>query len=424
MSLEQYDGSWVAFRQPVLRAARERAGHPVADTRETNPGEVWEENEFWIDLTWRIDPDGSRGIRQFFESRKKPGQRLTLDEYYGYMFENSVPGLPEAAEKEGLSSLEYMRHHGAFEVAKDVYETHAAEVNVDGAVLDSERGVWTKGDETVALDVDGVARAGFLTPSKRLEFFSPTMVTWGFEDNALPSYVRSHVHPDNIDRANSEFVLVPTFRIPTLIHSRSGNAKWLYELSNSNPVWIHTSDARRIGVETGDLLRVTTRIGHFVNRAWVTEGMRPGVVACSHHLGRWRLLNTPGPDRWASWPAELEEKGEGVWRLKRKGDIAPFSSDDPDSKRVWWKDGGVHQNLTFPVQPDPISGMHCWHQWVRVTKAHEGDAYGDIEVDTKKAYAIYEEWLAKAEPRRGPGGERRPLHFARAVRPADEAYYQ
>jgi hypothetical protein len=31
----------------------------------------------------------------------------------------------------------------------------------------------------------------------------------------------------------------------------------------------------------------------------------------------------------------------------------PFASDDPDSERVWWEDGGVHQNLTFPVQPDP-----------------------------------------------------------------------
>ena len=28
------------------------------------PGEVWEENEFWIELSWRIDPDGTLGIRQ------------------------------------------------------------------------------------------------------------------------------------------------------------------------------------------------------------------------------------------------------------------------------------------------------------------------------------------------------------------------
>ena len=40
-----------------------------------------------------------------------------------------------------------------------------------------------------------------------------------------------------------------------------------------------------MGLETGDLVRVTTEIGHFVNRAWVTEGIAPGVVACSHHLG-------------------------------------------------------------------------------------------------------------------------------------------
>ena len=36
-------------------------------------------------------------------------------------------------------------------------------------------------------------------------------------------------------------VLLPTFRLPTLIHTRSGNAKWLYEISHSNPLWIHTA---------------------------------------------------------------------------------------------------------------------------------------------------------------------------------------
>jgi len=46
-----------------------------------NPGEVWEENEFWIDLSWRIDPDGSLGNRQFFESKQHPGEKLSVDEY-------------------------------------------------------------------------------------------------------------------------------------------------------------------------------------------------------------------------------------------------------------------------------------------------------------------------------------------------------
>jgi anaerobic selenocysteine-containing dehydrogenase len=50
-SFETHDGQWVGFRQPVLRAMRERLGRSVSDTREVNPGEVWEENEFWIELT-------------------------------------------------------------------------------------------------------------------------------------------------------------------------------------------------------------------------------------------------------------------------------------------------------------------------------------------------------------------------------------
>ena len=39
--------------------------------------------------------------------------------------------------------------------------------------------------------------------------------------------------------------------------------------------------------------------------------------------------------------------------------VSPFRSDDPDSKRIFWRDGGVHQNITHAVHPDPISGMHA-----------------------------------------------------------------
>ncbi len=104
-SYETHDAQWLGFRQPVLRAARERQGEKVADTRETNPGEVWEENEFWLELSWRIDRDGALGIRPFVESEQRPGERLSVDEYYGYIFEHSVPGLPEKAAAEGLTPL-------------------------------------------------------------------------------------------------------------------------------------------------------------------------------------------------------------------------------------------------------------------------------------------------------------------------------
>src|SRR6185437_330196 len=127
-SFETHAGSWIGFRQPVKRAIEERLGHDVADTRDVNPGEVWEENEFWIELSWRIDPDGSMGIRKFFESRERPGEKLGVDEYYGWLFEHSVPGLPERAAAEGLTPLEWMRRYGAFEIARGVGPLHEQEV--------------------------------------------------------------------------------------------------------------------------------------------------------------------------------------------------------------------------------------------------------------------------------------------------------
>ena len=82
---------------------RERAGEKFDYTYQANPGEVREEDEFWINLSWAIDPDGSMGIRQWFESPYRPGQKLTIDEYYGWMFENPFLASPEAAAVEGLS---------------------------------------------------------------------------------------------------------------------------------------------------------------------------------------------------------------------------------------------------------------------------------------------------------------------------------
>jgi hypothetical protein len=49
-----------------------------------------------------MDPDGSLGIRKHFESPYRPGEKITVDEYYQYVFEHTK-GLPEAAAKEGLT---------------------------------------------------------------------------------------------------------------------------------------------------------------------------------------------------------------------------------------------------------------------------------------------------------------------------------
>jgi len=443
-SYEQYDAQWIALRQPVIRTARQRLGQNITDTRQANPGEVWEENELWMELSWRIDPDGELGIRQYYESRSNPGAKLSVDEYYSWMFEHSVPGLPETARRQGLEPLEYMRRYGAFEIAKDIGPLHEEQVPAEeleamtvgphgrvyapGPAPESSNVVPTatpspdaEGRRAVGVLVDGVVRRGFPTPSGRLELWSSTLASWGWQEQALPGYIRSHIHPDAMQA--DQMVLISTFRLPTQIHTRSANSKWLDELAHTNPLWVHPDDLERIGISrSGDLVRVETEIGHFVVKAWVTQGIRPGIVACSHHMGRWRPDGQPGQRQMMATVALTKDQER--WTMHQTAGVSPFKSADPDTSRLWWSEVGVHQNLTFPVHPDPVSGMHCWHQAVRVRRAEIGDCNGDVYVDTAKSHAIYKNWLTMTRPADtvSPDGTRRPYWLMRPLRPSRDAY--
>ncbi|RMH11666.1 MAG: molybdopterin oxidoreductase [Gemmatimonadetes bacterium] len=71
-------------------------------------------------------------------------------------------------------------------------------------------------------------------------------------------------------------------------------------LQNENPIWVHTSDARRLGLKDGQRARVVSptnpegrvdlgdgRTIDVVGRVHVRESIRPGVVAVSWHYGHW-----------------------------------------------------------------------------------------------------------------------------------------
>ena len=339
--------------------------------------------------------------------------------------------------------------NGAFEVTRDVYKQNekalsAAELSVAKV---EPNGVLTREGKAVGVMVENKAVVGYNTPSRKLEIFSKTMSDWKWPEFALPEYYRSHIHRSahgaSLGHPGEDFdprympvvewpkaargevyTLLPIFRLPNLIHTRSGNAKYLYEIAHKNPLWLNPVDAKKIGnVRTNDLMKVHTEIGYFVLHAWVTEGLAPGVVACSHHLGRWRVNKDEQIERMTSAWVDLQEVGKGQWKMRQLETVLPYDSSDADTKRVWWSDSGVHQDITFPVHPDPISGMHCWHQMVRVEKAGPDDRYGDIFVDTNLSFAVYQRWKKLARPAPGPGGLRRPLWMPRVVRPEESAFY-
>jgi len=159
----------------------------------------------------------------------------------------------------------------------------------------------------------------------------------------LPTYVPI---PDYEKKGPNELILT-TYKLPVQIHSRSANCKWLTEIAHDNPAKINTVTARKLGIKDGDKIKVRSSVGEITTTANVTEGVVPGIVAISHHLGHWQY------GRYAS------------------GNKAPLAGDDdPDLKLKWWNTYGVHPNWIIPNRPDPINGQQRWMDTVvKVTKA-------------------------------------------------------
>ena len=208
MSQETHAARWIGFRQPVLRvrAASGRAASSSGRCRRTRrrAGEVWEEDEFWIELSWRIDPDGALGIRKYFESPYRPGEKLTDRGVLPLDLRELRARPARGRAEEGLTPLEYMRKYGAFLIEDGVYETHDKPVRrrtSRGSPSTPSRRLVERGRARRSASRSTASRArGFPTPSRKLEFFSPTLEDWKWPEQALPGYVRSQVHRSNLDR--------------------------------------------------------------------------------------------------------------------------------------------------------------------------------------------------------------------------------
>jgi anaerobic selenocysteine-containing dehydrogenase len=90
------------------------------------------------------------------------------------------------------------------------------------------------------------------------------------------------------------------FRLITYKTVHHGQARtnvnpWLMLIIPENPVEISATDAARLEVETGDRVRVSSPSNRrgIEGKARVTQGLKPGVVAISHHYGHWEQHSRP-----------------------------------------------------------------------------------------------------------------------------------
>jgi anaerobic selenocysteine-containing dehydrogenase len=280
-----------------------------------------------------------------------------------------TPGVKEAG------GFEYMKKHGVWHNpnAKPRFYSYKKAVRKDsltkeGVILDEATGVywnWKKAKVKseaeakekgytktknaykgyVGQKIGDKVYTGFkpdkLNKSGYFELYSELLKIKNFAP--LPTYMAIPEH----EKMGSDELILTTYKIPVQTHSRTANCKWLTEMYHDNPGKINPKTAAPLGIKTGDKIKVKSKIGEITTTAKVTEGVIPGIIAISHHLGHWEY------GRYAS------------------GKKAPLAGDnDPDLKLKYWNTYGVHPNWIIPNSSDPINGQQRWMDTVvKVTKA-------------------------------------------------------
>ena len=352
---------WLGIRQPVHKSL----------------GESRENRILLRDIIWKLDPDGSRGMKQFWEF--KDGE-----DYMRQHFDN-VPGLKEAG------GLDFLKKHGVWPIygtldpktgkvtdktgreiqaEYGLYKKELSATDMEGAMVDAH-GLITKNGKAIGIRRNGRDYVGFPTGNRLINVRVDEWAEYGF--NPMPTFKRIPWH----ETMKDDEMILSTFKLNVHKQSRTAAVKWLAEIAHSNPAWMNPETARKLGVRTGDLVRVESPVGYLVTKAYVTEGIHPKVISIATGFGHWEY------GRLAT--------------LRLKDKPAFGGTDDPDLDNVWWDDRGVHPNAIIPVVADPIGGSQGWYDTVvKVSKAGPDDKYGDIHGDWDKHYAAYKETMRYA----------------------------
>ncbi|MDM7275843.1 MAG: molybdopterin-dependent oxidoreductase [Thermoprotei archaeon] len=381
---------------------------------------------------------------------------ITIQDWYNWAsYRGEVPKLPEKAKELGLEPVEYLELHQFWIEKTDVYKEKTYELAVPPdkvARVDAVTRIAYDGKGAVVGVQEypgGKVYAGQATWSKKLEFISLPMREQELMELSIPIFPKE----DLLTRAMAGDVeavrllvkdkmhyVIPLMnfwaRIPGLttgIDPGKGellhvaNSRFLYSSENTRSqytwfnfelwpalyLWVNPIDAEKIGLKTGDTVRVRVlvqplndlEVSSFVTKVWVTNRVREGVCIMLHGQYRWR------PSWWNYEKLKVKDEKTGKeygiapvsvifskyeftidgkrideavrdktlhreWR-EMKGKIveharpmteseinthwmtslyrdrkAPFWS---QGKYVWWKETGVTYDFILPQTNDPIS---------------------------------------------------------------------
>lgn len=125
--------------------------------------------------------------------------------------------------------------------------------------------------------------SGFKTPSGKLEFVSSML-----EENGIPSFP-PYESPDSPPEGHYRLI---TGKIAVHTQGTTLNNIYLNEIQSENSLWINSGEAKKLGVNTGDLVEVSCDGVCQTAKAAVSDYIHPEIVYTLHGYGREVPLQT------------------------------------------------------------------------------------------------------------------------------------
>jgi anaerobic selenocysteine-containing dehydrogenase len=126
------------------------------------------------------------------------------------------------------------------------------------------------------------AKAGFPTPSGKMEYTSSIMAEAGFD--ALPTYKEPELSPVSTPKLAQKFpfILTTGARLPQYIHSRTFRLPWIKSLRPDPMLDINPKDAAAKNIAQGDPVELSTPRNAIKVKANLTEVVPVGVISIYH----------------------------------------------------------------------------------------------------------------------------------------------
>ena len=125
-------------------------------------------------------------------------------------------------------------------------------------------------------------KQGFSTPTGKVELYSTILEQWGYDP--LPRYREIPESPVSKPQMAKRYpyILITGARSPVFFHSEHRMIPWLREIHPDPLVEIHPEVAEKHGIKDGDWVFVESPRGRVKQRAKLTIGIDPRVVAAQH----------------------------------------------------------------------------------------------------------------------------------------------